>query len=163
MSTSGAQVVIFSADQRQVLLIKREDFRIWTVPGGRVEAGESPEAAGQREVLEETGYTVAIDRLVGEYWRPQMADGGARVYAYVGHITGGDSTQHGWESLAVEWFDVDQLPARMVGFAREVLNDARANLPAPVQRVQRLSFWRNLVLQSGLRIRNLRNRWRQRS
>lgn len=35
----------------------------WQFPGGKVEAGESPEAAAIREVLEETGLDLSYDRL----------------------------------------------------------------------------------------------------
>lgn len=162
MPTRGAQVVIFNENARKVLLVKREDFRIWTVPGGRVEAGETAEEAGCREVLEETGYSIQIDRFVGEYRRPQMPNGGTVVYGYVGHIVSGDSSKHGWESLAVEWFDVDQLPERMVGFARELVEDALANAKEPVQRTQMLPLWQNVIVQIRLRMRNLRNWFRQR-
>jgi 8-oxo-dGTP diphosphatase len=37
----------------------------WTLPGGGLEAGEDPEAAAVREVLEETGYVVELTRLLG--------------------------------------------------------------------------------------------------
>lgn len=37
----------------------------WSVPGGRKEAGESDEAATIREVGEETGLRVIVERLVG--------------------------------------------------------------------------------------------------
>jgi 8-oxo-dGTP diphosphatase len=36
----------------------------WTLPGGGLEHGEDPRAAVVREVAEETGYAVAIDRLL---------------------------------------------------------------------------------------------------
>jgi 8-oxo-dGTP diphosphatase len=146
MSTRGVQVVIFNEDANRVLLVKREDFRVWTLPGGRVEPG----------------YSIRIDRLIGEYWRPQLPNGGSLVYGYIGHIVSGDSSKHDWESIAVEWFDVDDLPQRMIQFAREVLRDATANHDAPVKRTQRLPFWQSVIVKIGLALRNLRNRLLQR-
>lgn len=38
---------------------------LWSVPGGRVESGEYIEEALRREVKEETGLDIEIDRLIG--------------------------------------------------------------------------------------------------
>lgn len=37
----------------------------WTLPGGGIEIGEQPEETAVREVAEETGYRVEINRLAG--------------------------------------------------------------------------------------------------
>jgi ADP-ribose pyrophosphatase YjhB (NUDIX family) len=52
----------------RLLLIQRghEPSRgLWSLPGGRVEAGETTEQAVEREVLEETGLRVRAGALVG--------------------------------------------------------------------------------------------------
>jgi 8-oxo-dGTP diphosphatase len=49
----------------------------WSVPGGRVEEGESDAEATVREVLEETGVRVEVGRLVGEVERDGL---GGDVY-----------------------------------------------------------------------------------
>lgn len=52
----------------RLLLIRRgtEPGRgLWSVPGGRVEAGETPAAAVEREVREETGLRVRAGAVVG--------------------------------------------------------------------------------------------------
>lgn len=50
----------------------------WSIPGGRVEAGESDAEATAREVLEETGVKVSVGRFVG-YVEREAPDGS--VYA----------------------------------------------------------------------------------
>ena len=47
----------------------------WSVPGGRVEPGESDEAATAREVLEETGLRVDVESLVGAVERDAPGGG----------------------------------------------------------------------------------------
>lgn len=48
---------------------------LWSVPGGRVEAGESDVTAVEREVLEETGLHVSVGLLVGTVVRDGPAQG----------------------------------------------------------------------------------------
>jgi ADP-ribose pyrophosphatase YjhB (NUDIX family) len=58
--------VVFDPEGR-VLLVRRGTPPLhgtWTLPGGRLLPGESPEAAVVREVLEETGLTVRAGPLV---------------------------------------------------------------------------------------------------
>jgi ADP-ribose pyrophosphatase YjhB (NUDIX family) len=47
-----------------VLLLRVEQHDFWFVPGGHVEIGELADAAMIREMREETGMSVEIDRLV---------------------------------------------------------------------------------------------------
>jgi 8-oxo-dGTP pyrophosphatase MutT (NUDIX family) len=53
--------VILDDKQEHVLLILREDFRIWALPGGGLEAGETPEQTALREAYEESGFEVKIE------------------------------------------------------------------------------------------------------
>lgn len=55
-------------DRGRVLLAQRPEGKsmagLWEFPGGKVEAGESPEAALVRELAEEIGIVVSADDLV---------------------------------------------------------------------------------------------------
>jgi 8-oxo-dGTP diphosphatase len=59
-------------DQRRLLLVQRghaPDEGRWSLPGGRVESGESDDVAVAREIAEETGLTVEVGELVGSVER----------------------------------------------------------------------------------------------
>jgi ADP-ribose pyrophosphatase YjhB (NUDIX family) len=77
-----------------------------TQPGGHIEAGESPEEACAREVLEESGCNITVDGLLGVYlWiHPQTRQQYLRI-VYVAHLLHQDMNSqldHGIQ--AVHWY-----------------------------------------------------------
>ena len=81
MASLGVEVVILM--EQRVLLILRDDFSVWALPGGGVDPGESLVQAAMREVREETGLVVVLSRLVGFYSRPDWCNGGAVSYTHL--------------------------------------------------------------------------------
>ncbi|GAA3657859.1 NUDIX domain-containing protein [Lentzea roselyniae] len=64
-SVSVAGVVVDSSDR--VLAIRRRDNGDWQAPGGVLELTESFEDGLRREVAEETGVSIEVERLTGVY------------------------------------------------------------------------------------------------
>lgn len=65
-------------DLGRLLLVRRghePGMGLWSVPGGRVEQGESDEAAVVREVAEETGLYAVVVRVLGSVLRPAPGGG----------------------------------------------------------------------------------------
>ena len=75
----GCSAVIFDPTKQKVLLTRRTDNGRWCLPGGRMEPGESAAEACAREVWEETGLHIRLERLIGVYSNPhriiEYADG----------------------------------------------------------------------------------------
>ncbi|HEV7450666.1 MAG TPA: NUDIX domain-containing protein [Pseudonocardiaceae bacterium] len=94
-----------------VLLVRRvnEPGRgRWSVPGGRVEAGETDHHAVIREVAEETGLEVEVLRWVGEVQRP--APGGAVfvIHDYTCRAAAG-TLRAGSDADDARWCDAEAL------------------------------------------------------
>jgi ADP-ribose pyrophosphatase YjhB (NUDIX family) len=67
-----AVAVIFN-ENREILLVKStyQRFHPWGLPGGSLEYGESAEEATMREVREETGLHIEIEKLLlAKTWKP---------------------------------------------------------------------------------------------
>lgn len=126
----GASVVVIQAES--VLLILREDFRVWGLPGGAVEAGESVAEAAIREVFEETGVAIGLDRLVGMYYRRQ----GGHQALFLAHPCAGEPRPDGYETLKAQWFLLSHLPDLLIWWHRYLyIKDALENKSSVVRRI----------------------------
>jgi 8-oxo-dGTP diphosphatase len=78
--------------QGRLLLIRRghdPEAGRWSLPGGRVEPGESDAQALAREMLEETGLIVTPGPLVGAVERPGAGGTVLDIRDYAATVTGG--------------------------------------------------------------------------
>jgi 8-oxo-dGTP pyrophosphatase MutT (NUDIX family) len=123
--TSAGGVVTRPGDEGlEVLLCGRSSDRLWALPKGTPEPGETLEQTALREVREETGVEVEQEGTVGEikYWfsRPQE---GVRYFKTVRHYLmrpiGGDTTLHDHEFDDVRWFPVQEA-LRLLTYQNEV-------------------------------------------
>ena len=113
-----------------VLLVRRRNPPFagrYALPGGFVDYGETVEAAAAREVQEETGLAVAVERLIGVYSDPKRDPRGHTVsVAFLvrhrcGTLAGADDADE------ARFFPLDALPA--LAFDHDhILADARALL-----------------------------------
>ena len=137
----GVSAVIRDETGR-VLLQQRTDNGCWGLPGGAVEFGESVLEALHREVLEETGLTIAVERLVGVYSHPDQhqivtyPDGNVFHFVstcFAARPTGGAFTL-GDETSALAWFAPPAWPSELMVRHRIRIDDALAEAALPFVR-----------------------------
>jgi 8-oxo-dGTP diphosphatase len=83
---------IIRDEAARLLLIQRRNepgAGQWSLPGGRIEAGETAEQAVVREVAEETGLVVSCGRLVGTVERPGAPGSVYEIRDYAALVAGG--------------------------------------------------------------------------
>jgi phosphatase NudJ len=106
-------MVVVRRGQRFLLTQEQKYGSTWSIPGGRVEPGESIVQGAQREVLEETGVPVRIDGIL----RIEHAatDTGARVRVLFTGTPIDDTppkSEPDEESLCAAWLTLDEIRAR---------------------------------------------------
>ena len=102
-------------DKNQLLLLKRKDSKMWTIPGGTMEFGEGLCECAIREVQEESGLKVEIKDIIGIYADPQVrvlySDGEVRqefTVVYFAEVSEGEIILDE-ESSQFKWVDLNEL------------------------------------------------------
>ncbi|WP_416867022.1 MAG: NUDIX hydrolase N-terminal domain-containing protein [Imperialibacter sp.] len=101
-------------NNNQVLLIKEKADGRWALPGGWADVGYTPSAVAVKEVREETGLDVKIERLLAVFDNSLHQHPPSPFYVYklffLGTVTGGSFDLKGHESLEVGFFSLQELP-----------------------------------------------------
>lgn len=99
----------------QILLHKREDNEMWTLPGGKMQIGESISGCCVREIKEELRLKVKIIKLIGIYTSPDCVfDFGNGivlqpfVVAFLCRTTNNNFVTNN-ESVDAKWFDKKEI------------------------------------------------------
>lgn len=86
--TRGAAGALLFDPGGRILLVKPTYKEGWTLPGGVIEAGESPLEACRRECDEELGFVPALEGLVCVDWVSPHGDADAvNIFVFSGRIT----------------------------------------------------------------------------
>ncbi|AIQ34694.1 hypothetical protein R50345_08765 [Paenibacillus sp. FSL R5-0345] len=137
-SIVAAASAIVVNDVGEVLMHKRTDNLLWSLPGGAMDFGENIEQTIIREVKEETGFDVIVNKLIGTYTDPdhiiQYTNGEVRQQfslCFECKIIGGNLTVSS-ESHEVSFFKITDIlsinahPAQMVRINDYLLNQEKA-------------------------------------
>lgn len=133
--------VVAQDETGRILLHRRSDNGCWALPGGGIEPDETAAVAAVREALEETGFEVELERLVGVYSDPAHTTltypNGDRVayvaVAFAARVVGG-AARLCEETLEVGFFAADELPDSVMEGHRVRIADALAGRDAAFAR-----------------------------
>ncbi len=98
--------IVFDGDGR-ILLVRRANppaQGLWSVPGGRVEPGESGEDAVLRELAEETGLVGRVDREVGTVRRDAPGGGTYVIRDFVVQVDDVSTMRAADDAADAAWF-----------------------------------------------------------
>jgi 8-oxo-dGTP diphosphatase len=121
-------------DRGELLLGQRSDNGQWSVIAGMMDPGEQPADALVREVEEETGVQVTIERLAGVALHEVVYGNGDRCHMvntwFRCRAVGGEARVNDSESIAVGWFAPDALPAMSPFALLRIRTSLEADAPA---------------------------------
>jgi 8-oxo-dGTP diphosphatase len=121
-------------DNGKVLLVqqrKQSAYGLWSLPGGHIEAGETPEEAVIREVREELGVALQHAKPFKVYLR-KTPTGELEINTFSGELAG-PFTLKDDELMAYGWFSLESLQTMREALRPVVLEqaqDALRDLPA---------------------------------
>jgi ADP-ribose pyrophosphatase YjhB (NUDIX family) len=102
---------VVTDEQGRLLMIQRghdPGAGLWSIPGGRIEPGETDAQALVREMLEETNLQVKVGRLIGRVQRPGLAGSVIDIRDYAATVTGG-TLRAGDDAADARWVTAAEL------------------------------------------------------
>lgn len=115
-------------DEQGRVLIQRNHHGQWSLPAGAIEPGEAPAQAVVREVFEETGLYVRVERVLavvgGASCRVSYPNGDRVEYTAIVFECkrlAGAIVECNDETAHLEWFPPDEIPALSFPYPARVL------------------------------------------
>ena len=112
-SVIGCVGAVIKDGQGRLLLIKRghaPGAGLWSLPGGRIEPGETDAEALVREMREETGLEIEAGQLIGTARRPAQDGSVFDIRDYAATVIGG-TLRPGDDAADARWVDASELAA----------------------------------------------------
>jgi 8-oxo-dGTP diphosphatase len=102
---------VVTDEQGRLLMIQRghdPGAGLWSIPGGRIEPGETDAQALVRELLEETNLQVKVGKLIGSVQRPGLGGAVIDIRDYAVTVTGG-ALRAGDDAADARWVAAAEL------------------------------------------------------
>ena len=114
-------IVLRQAEPPLVAVVRLRKRNEWVLPKGKLDDGETPRAAAEREVMEETGHDVAVHEFLGTL--AYESRGGAKVVHYWRMAAGQTPTRKLMRDVkAVDWLPMGEAVERLSrGYERAFL------------------------------------------
>jgi 8-oxo-dGTP pyrophosphatase MutT (NUDIX family) len=115
-------VIRCERDDRLHVLLLRNERNEWELPGGRLDAGEQPEAALLREIREELALEARIEHCLDSHVFEVIPGRHVFIVTYACRLLGNTSPQLSHEHVAWAWFPADELPENLPeGYRQSIL------------------------------------------
>ncbi|MBY0376079.1 MAG: NUDIX hydrolase [Bryobacteraceae bacterium] len=116
---NGSAVVMPVDEKRRILLVRQyrvpAQAKVWELPAGKIDEGETALAAAKRELKEETGLRAKQWKRIANYWAsPGFLEEKMNLYLATG-LTHGEAEWADDERIEMRWFserELDQAVSR---------------------------------------------------
>lgn len=133
-TSSGGVIFRRRGGRDEVILVSVKGGRVWCLPKGLIDRGETPEVTAVREVREESGLTGKIVGELGDitYWyyiKGENVKCRKTVHFFLLEYVSGSTEQHDFEVDDSQWFPIE-VALEKISFKgdRSILEKAKTKL-----------------------------------